>query len=445
MTDRYIDFVNSPLGQRLASALGLPQPVPLQRWQPRAPEFPGPVLIEAAPGGELAEAAARALAGLGASVLPASQATAQAGCHALVLDATGVRASGELRVLYDFFHPRLRSLAANARVLVLARPPEEAQRPSEAVASRALEGAVRSIAKELRRGATAQLVYVARGAEEAMASTLRFFASPRSAYVSGQVVRLGVPVDGPASWDPSRPLAGRTAVVTGASRGIGEAIVRVLHREGALVIGVDVPAADEALQRVCNDVDGRALPLDITAPDAGQRIAARAEGRVDLMVHNAGITRDKRLVNMREDQWTSVIEVNLAAQERITEHLLAAGALPHGGRVVCVSSMSGIAGNAGQVNYAASKAGVIGLVQSYAPLLAPLGATINGVAPGFIETQMTAAIPFAIREAGRRMNSLGQGGQPVDVAEAIAWLAHPGSGGVNGQVLRVCGQSWLGA
>jgi 3-oxoacyl-[acyl-carrier protein] reductase len=113
--------------------------------------------------------------------------------------------------------------------------------------------------------------------------------------------------------------------------------------------------------------------------------------------------------------------------------------------VLLIASLSGIAGNRGQSNYAASKAGLIGLAQAWAPLLARRGISINAVAPGFIETRMTAAIPFALREAGRRMNSMGQGGLAQDVAEAVAWLAQPGSGAVNGQVLRVCGQSLLGA
>ncbi|MBA3809631.1 MAG: SDR family oxidoreductase, partial [Solirubrobacterales bacterium] len=175
----------------------------------------------------------------------------------------------------------------------------------------------------------------------------------------------------------------------------------------------------------------------------------RAEhGGVDVVVHNAGITRDKMLGRMDEARWRGVIDVNLAAAQRITDALAAgedAGALNADGRVVCVSSISGIAGNAGQSNYATSKAGVIGLVGAYAPLLAERGATINAAAPGFIETRMTAAMPLALREAGRRMNSLSQGGLPIDVAEAIAWLACPASGGLNGNILRVCGQSLLGA
>jgi 3-oxoacyl-[acyl-carrier protein] reductase len=168
-------------------------------------------------------------------------------------------------------------------------------------------------------------------------------------------------------------------------------------------------------------------------------------GRVDIVVHNAGITRDKTLARMSVEQWSSVLSVNLLAPVRVTDALLSASLLPAGGRVVAVSSISGIAGNRGQTNYATSKAGVIGFVSSSAAGLAERGITVNGVAPGFIETRLTAAMPLAVREAGRRMNSLAQGGLPVDVAETIAWLAGPGSAGVTGQVVRVCGQSLLGA
>jgi 3-oxoacyl-[acyl-carrier protein] reductase len=149
---------------------------------------------------------------------------------------------------------------------------------------------------------------------------------------------------------------------------------------------------------------------------------------------------------MDDDLWSSVIDVNLGAPERITAALFEhEGALRPAARIVCVSSISGIAGNAGQTNYATSKAGVIGLVETLAPTAGERGATVNAVAPGFIETEMTARMPLATREVGRRMNSLSQGGLPVDVAETIAWLASPASGGVNGNVVRVCGQSLLGA
>jgi 3-oxoacyl-[acyl-carrier protein] reductase len=140
-----------------------------------------------------------------------------------------------------------------------------------------------------------------------------------------------------------------------------------------------------------------------------------------------------------------VLDVNLAAPHRITEGLVSRGALRAGGRVIDVSSIAGIAGNRGQTNYGTSKAGVIGMVNAEAPKLAEHQITINAVAPGFIETAMTAAIPLATREAGRLMSSLLQGGQTVDVAETIAWFASPASNAVTGNVVRVCGQALLGA
>jgi 3-oxoacyl-[acyl-carrier protein] reductase len=162
-------------------------------------------------------------------------------------------------------------------------------------------------------------------------------------------------------------------------------------------------------------------------------------------VHNAGITRDKTLGNLTTGSWDAVLTVNLAAQLAINDKLLADKVLRENGRIIGVSSIAGIAGNAGQTNYAASKAGVIGMVAEGALRLAGYGGTINAVAPGFIETKMTAAVPLFIREAGRRLSSLGQGGLPVDVAETIAWYANPASAAVNGNVVRVCGQALLGA
>jgi 3-oxoacyl-[acyl-carrier protein] reductase len=213
------------------------------------------------------------------------------------------------------------------------------------------------------------------------------------------------------------------------------------------VVCLDVPAQGDELSAVANRVGGTTLQLDITAPDAPARIVehlVRRHGGVDVVVHNAGITRDRTLGRMDAGRWDSVVAVNLASQVRVNEALLAADAVRPNGRIVGVSSIAGIAGNVGQTNYATTKAGVIGMVDSLSRRLAGR-ATVNAVAPGFIETRMTAAVPLFIREAGRRMNSMSQGGLPVDVAEAIAWFAHPASAGVNGNVVRVCGQSLLGA
>jgi 3-oxoacyl-[acyl-carrier protein] reductase len=242
-------------------------------------------------------------------------------------------------------------------------------------------------------------------------------------------------------------------VVTGAARGIGAKIAEVLARDGARLVVVDVPQAGENLAKVANALRGSALQLDITAPDAGERIAAHVAQRfggerLHGIVHNAGITRDKLLANLDEDRWAAVLEVNLAAQLRINDVLLdlgVAGGLAEGGRIVGVASTSGIAGNRGQTNYGASKAGVVGAVRFLAPRLTDRGITVNAVAPGFIETDMTAAIPPVSREIFRRTNSLQQGGQPIDVAETIGYLLDPASQGVTGQVVRVCGQNLVGA
>jgi 3-oxoacyl-[acyl-carrier protein] reductase len=313
---------------------------------------------------------------------------------------------------------------------------------------------VRSIGKEVGKGATAQLVYVAPKAESAIESTLRFLLSPKSAYVSAQVIRIGPAKRSAAvtnalkELDWTRPLAGKVALVTGASRGIGASIADVLARDGAHVVGLDVPALRDDLNTVTSALAGSAITVDITEAEAPATIAGHMlerHGGVDIVVHNAGVTRDKTLGRMTEELWKTVLDINLGAEQRIDAELFARGAMRENGRIVCVSSISGIAGNAGQTNYATSKAGVIGMVQAWAPAVLKQGATLNAVAPGFIETQMTAAMPITIREAGRRMNSMSQGGLPVDVAETIAWYANPASNGVSGNVVRVCGQSLLGA
>ena len=147
---------------------------------------------------------------------------------------------------------------------------------------------------------------------------------------------------------------------------------------------------------------------------------------------------------MRIEHWNQAIDVNLGAVARITDALLE-GTLHDGGRLVFLSSIAGIAGNMGQTNYAASKSGVIGLVKSISASVADRGITANAVAPGFIETRLTDAIPVVIREVARRMNSLSQGGKPTDVAQAINFFSSPNALGVSGQVLRVCGGSLVGA
>lgn len=447
MADRYQQLINTPVGKIVSKQVGLPTPVALERFQVGQPVVSGPVLLGGAPGGRLGDSIERVLRDVGAEVV-SGPATSDETFKALVFDATGIRSSEDLHEAWSFFHPAIRRVRQSGRVLVLGSPPEGCGDWREATAQRALEGFVRSIGKEVRRGATAQLVSVAGEAEEHISSTLRFLLSPKSAYVSGQVVRITDAVAPADGIDWSRPLDGKVALVTGAARGIGEAIAEVLARDGAHVVGLDVPALTDELQTVTGRLGGSSLALDITDQDAPERIVSHLVGEhggVDVLIHNAGVTRDKTLGRMTEDVWNMVIGINLTAQERINEELLRRDAIRENGRICCVSSMSGIAGNAGQTNYATSKAGVIGMVQALAPQVAKAKATINAVAPGFIETRMTAAMPIATREVARRMNSLSQGGLPVDVAETVAWFASPGSGGVNGNVVRVCGQSMIGA
>ena len=463
MPDRYQQFAGSRPGRLVAGRLGLPQPAALRRHAPGDPLLEAPALLGAAPQGRLLAPAARVLAAAGAEAWTAgadARAAAKAAglaardradeddrLGALLFDASGIARSEDLRAAYAFFHAHLRALGPSGRAIVLASVPAAHDDARAAVAQRALEGFTRSLAKELRAGGTGQLLRVAPGAEGAIESTLRFLLSGRSAYVDGQVIVVGT--DGAApTRDWERPQAGRVAVVTGAARGIGAAIAEVLARDGAHVVCADVPAMGEELAAMANRVGGTALQLDVAAERAPAMLAEHLRARhggADVIVHNAGITRDRTIVRMAEDEWDAVLAVNLTSQERLTAALLEDDLLRRDGRIVCISSIGGIAGNRGQTNYGASKAGVIGLVEALAPAVAARGAAINAVAPGFIETRMTAAMPVAAREAGRRMSSLAQGGLPVDVAETVAWLAAPGTGGVNGTVVRVCGQSLIGA
>ncbi len=440
MSDLYSQIVNSPPGRFLAPRVGLPQPIELERHAPGAAVISGAVLFGAAPGGRLGKPLERLFGEIGATRPEKTDSPVKA----LVFDATGIADSTELVELQRFFHPNVKRVQRCGRIVVLDTPP--AGLPARAsTAQRALEGFTRSLAKEVGRGIAVQLVHVAEGAEGEIGSTMRFLLSPRSAYVSGQVIEIGGAVAKAPAIDWAQPLDGKIALVTGASRGIGEAIAETLHRDGAGLVLLDVPALAPDLAKVATRLDADSIELDITEESAPAEIADRLSGGVDVVVHNAGVTRDRTIAKMPEDRWSGLMEINLSSEERIDDELLDRKLLRENGRIVCVSSMSGVAGNSGQTNYATSKAGVIGMVEALAPELAKSGITINAVAPGFIETQMTAAMPVTIREAGRRMNSMSQGGLPIDVAETIAWFASAGSAGVNGNVVRVCGQSLLGA
>jgi 3-oxoacyl-[acyl-carrier protein] reductase len=449
-SDRYIDFANSDIGRRLIGAVGLPAPVRLERWQAgRLRPVEGALLLSGGPLAErVSEFAPRMtdlLFSFGSDVSGAHPWTSDQGSRikAVVFDASALVHTDQLGQLRAFFQPVLRHLDHSAHLVILARAPDSMSDPLAASTQQAIEGFSRSLAKEMRNGGTVQLLQVEEGAEDQLEGALRFFLSPKSAFISGQVIRLSACEAKVQDW--SRPLAGRKALVTGAARGIGAAIAETLARDGADIVLLDVPQAKSDLEALAARLGGQAVVLDICAPDAAAQLIERISDGLDIVVHNAGITRDKTLANMTPDFWDSVLNVNLNAPQVLTQALIEAGALHDNGRVTLMASISGLAGNRGQTNYTTSKAGLIGLARAWAPSLKERGISINAVAPGFIETSMTAHMPFALREAGRRMSSLGQGGLPQDVAEAVAWLSQPGTGSVSGQVLRVCGQSVIGA
>ena len=333
---------------------------------------------------------------------------------AIVVDATGVRHIVELEGIRQVLRPVMRQLEGSGRVIIVATDASAVEGLEAKAAAQGIDGINRTVAKELRGGSTSNLVFVRGGtAAEDLASTLSFLLEGRSAFVDGQAWRVGPAKAQHALTD--RPFDGRVVVVTGAARGIGAAIARTFARDGATVVAVDIPPAGDALAAVANEIGGSALQLDITADDAGRRIAEHvasrhgADTRIWALVHNAGITRDKLLANLDEKRWASVLDVNLAAEMRINDFLLnndVPGGLGEEARIVGIASTSGVAGDKGQTNYAASKAGVMGLVWAMSEELAGRPITVNAVAPGFIETEMTAAIPFVSREIFRRTNSL---------------------------------------
>lgn len=239
---------------------------------------------------------------------------------------------------------------------------------------------------------------------------------------------------------------GKTAIVTGGSRGLGRAVCLELAKGGANV-ALCYAGNDAAAQKTAKDVEaagGKALALRCDVADAAQ-VGALAEtaverfGRVDILVNNAGITRDNLIMRMSEADFDAVIAANLRGTFLCMKAVSRLMLKQRYGRIVNLSSVVGLRGNAGQVNYAASKAGVIGMTKSLAKELAGRGVTVNAVAPGFIETDMTAALPEAARAAALGSIPMGRLGAPEDVARAVAFLAGDGAAYITGQVLAVDG------
>ncbi|MGB1327460.1 MAG: 3-oxoacyl-ACP reductase [Porticoccaceae bacterium] len=446
MSDKYLEFANSTIGKSIVSILGLPKPPRLARENADNPHYlSGSLLFGSTTGALYGTQVKQSLA---ATALEFVNQDTQS-CH-LVFDASGIQSTDQATELYQFFHNNIAKLPRCGRVVIIGQQPSNINNVEHAIAQRGLVGFMKSVAKEIaRKGATANLIFLNGFGHKGLAAPLRFLLSAGCAYTNGQIIDLTTPVSDilpENNWQ--QPLAGRSVVVTGAARGIGLAMSQVLARDGAKVIGVDVPQALEQLEKGMSDIDGIALALDITADDAPQRLVdccAQQQQRLLGLVHNAGITRDKMLSRMTEQQWQLLMDINIGSIQKINQAFLATQMLDQGGRIIGVASISGIAGNLGQSNYAYSKSAVIGMVDSMASVCAERGITINAVAPGFIETKMTAAIPFATRQFGRRLCSLSQGGLPQDVAEVVAFFASPQASGVNGNTVRVCGQNLMGA
>jgi len=475
MSDLLLENENA---RKLVKALGLPIPVPERLARAKGPYEERPlddkkVLVCGV--GELQSTLAQALTKAGASpwVVAASddaldpfvgpgeawarpprriepgEAPEGERIDGIVFDGTALETPEDLHQLYAFIGPWVRRLNRSGRIVVIGRPTADTKKPAVAAARAGLEGFTRSLAKEIGgNGSVANSVFVEAGAEDRLGHVLRFLLSPRSAFVSCQPLKVTSKAKGELEVPDTHVLGGKVALVTGAARGIGEATAELLASEGAHVVCLDRPADDGPTSKVAQRIGGSTLLCDITDPDAPERIASELQerfGGVDVVVHNAGVTRDKTLARMKPEQWDMAVDINLGAVIRITDKLLAGGVLRDGGRVICLSSVSGIAGNRGQTNYSAGKAGIVGFVRALAPKVAKKGITVNAIAPGFIETRLTDAMPVAIREAARRMSAVGQGGKPEDVGQAITFLATPGALGVTGETLRVCGGALVGA
>jgi 3-oxoacyl-[acyl-carrier protein] reductase len=237
-------------------------------------------------------------------------------------------------------------------------------------------------------------------------------------------------------------LTGKTALITGASGGIGTDIARVLHGAGA-VVGLSGTRV-EPLEALAAELGPRAhvLPCNLSDPEAVEGLVKRATeamGSVDVMVNNAGITKDGLAMRMSDEDWQAVIDVNLTATFRLCRAAIRGMMKARWGRIVNISSVVGQTGNAGQVNYAASKAGMVGLSKSLAAEVASRGITVNCVAPGFIETAMTGKLNEAQRDGILKAVPAGRMGRPDEIAAAVLYLASPEAGYVTGATLHVNG------
>jgi 3-oxoacyl-[acyl-carrier protein] reductase len=244
---------------------------------------------------------------------------------------------------------------------------------------------------------------------------------------------------------PEGSLKSKTALVTGAAQGIGKAIALRLAREGAVVAACDMnlPLAEATVQEIRDSgAKAKAFLLNVTDAEAVERVveeAAKEFGRIDILVNNAGITKDALLLRMEEEAWDAVLSVNLKGTFLLSKACARLMIKQRFGRIVNISSVSGQRGNAGQSNYAASKAGIIGFTKSLSKELGARGVTVNAVAPGFIRTAMTEDLPQEIKDSYLKQIPLGRLGTPEDVAGAVAFLCSEDGAYISGEILAVNG------
>jgi len=240
-------------------------------------------------------------------------------------------------------------------------------------------------------------------------------------------------------------LAGKVAIVTGAAQGIGRAIAETLARHGADIVVADLdPGRSQDTVEAVSKLGRRALNVKVNVADWDDVKSMTDQvlkdwGKIDILVNNAGVTRDGLLVRMKEEDWNLVLQVNLNGTFHCTKAVLQAMSKQRSGRIVNIASIVGAIGNAGQANYAASKAAVIGFTKTVAREYASRMITVNAVAPGFIDTAMTHGLPPEVKETLKKQIPLGRLGQPSDVAEAVRFLVSEEAGYITGQVLHVNG------
>ena len=247
----------------------------------------------------------------------------------------------------------------------------------------------------------------------------------------------------------NQSLAGEVVLVTGASRGIGKTIALALGKQGATVVGT--ATSDKGAEAISNylsesSITGQGLMLNVTDQDSVDRVMTEmteAFGAPSILINNAGITRDNLLMRMKEEEWNDIINTNLTSVYRMSKACVRAMTKARKGRIISISSVVGVSGNAGQTNYSAAKAGLIGFTKSLAREVGARGITVNAVAPGFIDTDMTKALPDAQKEALLSSIPLNRLGNPEEIASAVAFLASPGAAYISGETLHVNGGMYM--